>query len=439
MDLYQKKKLFYSNNLIIIDIGNTYTKFIVAKNIDEIKKKIKFEKFNNNYCFNFLFFEDIIKFLNIKKSKTNNYLFIKILNNEILNLEIFYGILKIIKRFINHKLSLVVYSEVNERVFSHIKKLFNESFSRDLSFIEINYKSLDSKINFNYNPPESYGKDRIAGLLYYFYLSYFFFDFFFDYACIFNCGTALVLDEISKVSYLGGSISISPFNEFKTLKIFTDKLPDITEKLNLNNFQSAIDYFIKNSINLNFIFDKNNIYFCFSNKCIGKSTSESILNGVVNGFLYKLSFFILKKLKKDFQREIFIFNGEFFNKTFFYLICLYIKEINENINFNKKIIFISFNDNLIEEINFKIKKNDNFINEKNKELDKKEEISINKRFLIRKKYSISILNKNGKFNSYFLKKILNIRKYKNVAIFIFDCEIPLKGILIDKILENFTI
>jgi len=143
--------------------------------------------------------------------------------------------------------------KINNSIISSVKKVpptainFLKNHTR---FIELS-ASTPIPINNVYKTPETLGKDRLAGVIGAYYL------FPQKTVLVIDAGTCITYDLINKKGeYYGGSISPGLKMRFNALHTFTQKLPLVSLK-NINTL-------------------------------IGTNTNESILTGVINGYIAEI-------------------------------------------------------------------------------------------------------------------------------------------------------
>ncbi len=148
----------------------------------------------------------------------------------------------------------VIISQVNSIFMDDIRNTFKQN-----KFLILN-NTTPLPIKNNYKTPETLGYDRIAAAVGAF-------EHFPTSPClIIDAGTAITVDLMYESSFMGGCISPGIEMRFRALHQFTNKLPLLTKSTNF-------DY-------------------------PGKSTEESIYNGVIQGVVFEL-----EKRIEDFQKS----------------------------------------------------------------------------------------------------------------------------------------
>ncbi|HQH18430.1 MAG TPA: type III pantothenate kinase [Bacteroidales bacterium] len=143
--------------------------------------------------------------------------------------------------------------KINAAIISSVKKVPLAAINfikKHTHFIELS-ASTPIPINNVYKTPETLGKDRLAGVIGAYYL------FPQKTVLVIDAGTCITYDLINKKGeYYGGSISPGLKMRFNALHTFTQKLPLVSLK-NINTL-------------------------------IGTNTNESILTGVINGYIAEI-------------------------------------------------------------------------------------------------------------------------------------------------------
>jgi pantothenate kinase type III len=394
-----------SNSYLFLDVGNSFVKVFYLKDFE--KKLFK----NIFHIFSYIDKNNIVKIKN-KDIEENDY---SDLNN-------------LIKEILKNNNLFIYYIEVNFKIFSKLERYF-QKFSKEkninLSFEKLSYFTLNNKYYFNYKPKESYGSDRIALLLYSYHLNNYFSNVFKSIK-IFNFGTAMTIENIEENRYLGGLISLSFFSELKTFKIFTDRIDDLT--YNWGNFYNYFQNNIKNLL-FNFLKKENNNIFelkeinikenllkeFFDNIICNNTTKDSVFWGSFLKFLNLFDCYFFSK----FSKNLYIFGGDIFNFELIFLILIKLYILNNYFYYkngkNFGIILLKENTFLLFKISYY--KNYNKIS-------------------IKKMNKIKIYLKNGDLSKKYLKIKERIEKIDNLDLFLFDNNIPIKGLILEIILKN---
>lgn len=472
MTLLQKKKSSYSNKFLFIDVGNTFTKIFfidysffinkIIKKLNNFKDILVDNKLNisekNSFCQFFIW--EIINILNIKNNRNNpHFLLLKIFNNDLINDRIDrVNLEKIIKKIKCDKIN-IYFLDVNKEIFNELKKFLDEKIfclnSIECNYIPLNYSNLEKKISFSYSPLNSFGIDRVASILYYYYLSKYFFNIEFNFSLILNSGTAMVIDEIEDKNFINGSISLSFSSEIKALNLLTSRLPDLQENLNLSYekiFEFFIDFNLRriikiinnknidnedlilkfdkvddfilydffNLFNKEIILSEKEFFNIFNYSIFNKNTINSIIYGTLNGFLFKLISLLLLRIKKNYDKKIFLFSGKNFNIKTFFVILLGIINLDFSFFKRKEILLISFNDNFFIKLKVNVIKYDTKF-----------------KIYIKRIIKSSIFSKKNIINKKFIMNLKKIKNKENNLIFLLDSDISIKGLVFEIIFNSF--
>lgn len=259
-------------SILTIDVGNTNTKFIHFSKIKEDLHPLKIDILSNYRIQNWY----------LQKNK-ELFIFLK-------------------KKLFEYPTTVIVISSVNKKIENIIKNGFqsikheNDYNLKTIKLIEIEFKK-DTPFSFNYNPINSYGKDRFSTLFFSIKTG-------FPYVII-DSGTATTIDFInSQKLYMGGII-------FPSVKLMLDSLHNFTcllPQIDILNFSKQKLEKILNSIE-----NGNNM---------GLSTIENMLYGCYSMYIYnivnylKIIYFKEIKYLSEINKLNIVFSGKNFNENF---------------------------------------------------------------------------------------------------------------------------
>jgi len=233
---------------IIIDIGNSKIKLALFKK-DEIITKFLFNELNN----------DVFDYLKTKNLKNSNLIISSV-------------------------------KKIDEKLILKLKEYVKNVILLD--------DSLKLPIKNNYKDKKTLGYDRIAAAVGANYLSSN------DNNLIIDIGTAITIDLVVDNIFMGGNISPGIDIRYKALNNFTDKLP-----------------LLNNRENIDFLY--------------GDTTQTSIISGVINGIVYEIQGAIDGFNDKFKNINIFITGGDAF---------FFDKKIKRSIFVNSNLVLIGLNE-----------------------------------------------------------------------------------------------
>ncbi len=192
------------------------------------------------------------------------------------------------KNFKNSDLIISSVKIINKELIIKLKKYVKNVILLD--------NSLKLPIKNNYKDKETLGYDRIAAAVGACYLSSS------QNNLIIDIGTAITIDLVVDNVFLGGNISPGIDIRYKALNNFTDKLPLLNNRENIDLY--------------------------------GDTTKTSIISGVINGIIYEIQGAIDEFSKKFKNINIFITGGDAF---------FFDKKIKRSIFVNSNLVLVGLN------------------------------------------------------------------------------------------------